>query len=433
MMILDIPKKVLKFLFRPFVRAYMRRMKELFLPEAEQIRAISQQIAELQPLPAQVAELQKLPAQVAELQKLPAQVAELQPLPAQVAELQSLHAQVEELKSRIGELNTTLTGFTNARIDFERGYSELPTYWKRAWQTFLNEHRKELPELVSRLKAGMSAESQSYVDYFVWLYTDVISPQEKFQNVKYRNEFVWHPRDLQLMREIAEEDKSVPPEFNCISDIFFSPHDFHDLYGLKSFDVPVSDRLKGKDVIDGGAWIGDSSIAFVTAGARKVYAFEPNPQNIEKVRMVSGVHPQIVPVELGLSDRSGEATLKIYGDMDMGSGYFGQDVSDSFEWKKYREVVSHTVSIDDYVEENGIEPALIKLDVEGNEYAAIRGAGETLRKFRPLVICAMYHNPVDFFNVKPYLESLNVGYRFCLKRLNILVPNTDLYLLAWPE
>ena len=69
----------------------------------------------------------------------------------------------------------------------------------------------------------------------------------------------------------------------------------------------------------------------------------------------------------------------------------------------------------------------------GKEYEVIRGAEKTIRKYRPVIICALYHNPVDFFCIKPFLESLNLGYRFAIRRLDIYMPTTDVYLLAYAE
>lgn len=42
----------------------------------------------------------------------------------------------------------------------------------------------------------------------------------------------------------------------------------------------------------------------------------------------------------------------------------------------------------------------------------LRGARRTIEKFRPVLLISMYHNPHDFFEIKPMIDSWNLGYKF---------------------
>ena len=53
---------------------------------------------------------------------------------------------------------------------------------------------------------------------------------------------------------------------------------------------------------------------------------------------------------------------------------------------------------------------LIKLDIEGFEQEAIRGAKQTIRGHRPLLIISAYHNGKDFFDIPPLLRELVPDY-----------------------
>jgi FkbM family methyltransferase len=54
-----------------------------------------------------------------------------------------------------------------------------------------------------------------------------------------------------------------------------------------------------------------------------------------------------------------------------------------------------TVSIDDFVAERGLEPDLIKIDVEGHEATVIRGARSVLDDFRPTLIVELGSKSAD--------------------------------------
>ena len=69
-------------------------------------------------------------------------------------------------------------------------------------------------------------------------------------------------------------------------------------------------------------------------------------------------------------------------------------------------------SLDEYVKANDLNVGLIKIDVEGAEQIVLNGALETIRKFKPLLLISIYHTGSDFFDIKPMIEELNLGYRF---------------------
>ena len=48
-------------------------------------------------------------------------------------------------------------------------------------------------------------------------------------------------------------------------------------------------------------------------------------------------------------------------------------------------------------------------DVEGFEPEVIRGALETIKKSHPVLVLSFYHTPEEFYEIKSYIESLNLG------------------------
>ena len=69
------------------------------------------------------------------------------------------------------------------------------------------------------------------------------------------------------------------------------------------------------------------------------------------------------------------------------------------------------ITIDDYCRSTGIQPTIMKMDIEGAEVLAIPGATETLRTCRPIVFLSLHPDRVDPFggkaeDVVKHIESL---------------------------
>lgn len=146
------------------------------------------------------------------------------------------------------------------------------------------------------------------------------------------------------------------------------------------FDTPTLEKhLKyiksGDTVVDGGANIGDNAIAYAraTAGSStgQVIAFEPNPLAFECLRRNMAGHTHVQCERLGLSDRHDRMELVV--DPNAGAGHLrGSSAQGAIEvapldqWKLPR-------------------LAFFKLDIEGMEVRALRGAVQTIRRCRPVM------------------------------------------------
>lgn len=88
-------------------------------------------------------------------------------------------------------------------------------------------------------------------------------------------------------------------------------------------------------------------------------------------------------------------------------------------------------TIDNIFKDKNEQIGLIKLDIKGFESKAIKGSLETIKKYRPIIIAALYHNPVDFYELKPFLESLNLNYKFMIRISELTLPLADYVLIAY--
>ena len=145
----------------------------------------------------------------------------------------------------------------------------------------------------------------------------------------------------------------------------------------------------GAVVMDIGANIGAVAIylASKVGPTGLVLAYEPDASNLEISRRnleANGNPAQIQLVPKGLFDR--EATLEFFA----GGNYTSSLLKTSFveaESNKYQVVKVPVTTLDAETERLGLTRLdFVKMDVEGAEVAALKGARKTLERFHPSII-----------------------------------------------
>lgn len=63
----------------------------------------------------------------------------------------------------------------------------------------------------------------------------------------------------------------------------------------------------------------------------------------------------------------------------------------------------------------GFSPNIIKMDIEGSEPAALRGAEQTIRRCRPGLAVSIYHEPAHLWEIPLYVASLDLSYKMFLR------------------
>ena len=76
---------------------------------------------------------------------------------------------------------------------------------------------------------------------------------------------------------------------------------------------------------------------------------------------------------------------------------------------------------------------LIKMDIEGSELSAIKGAKNTIINNHPTLLISVYHNPMDFFQIYPLLKKWVPKYKFKFANINHNHPRTEKILIAYKE
>lgn len=181
----------------------------------------------------------------------------------------------------------------------------------------------------------------------------------------------------------------------------------------------------GDCVVDGGGCWGDTALYFAhkVGASGRVFTFEFTPTNLGIMRKNLALNPslenRVEVVERALWDRSGVS-------LDYSENGPGTKLAEGGSAGMTRTAV--TLSIDDLVTEKHLARIdFIKMDIEGTELAALKGARQTLQRFKPKLAVCVYHRLEDFFDIPDYLESLGLNYRFFLRHFSIHAEETVLF------
>lgn len=255
----------------------------------------------------------------------------------------------------------------------------------------------------------------------------------KIKSSKDQRMSLYTAREEQEYREILEQmnGEVLQLEEGCyyyhgylLPSALFEPCVFVDRCGLGHLEKP--ERFAKKDIIDAGAFIGDSAIIFSGLTKKWVYAFEPSGDNYEMLQKTIEMNrsDNIIPCRMALGRETGSlelaksiipsATAQV---KNQAVPYIGTEIA-------------KVTKLDHFVLENGLDVGLIKMDVEGAERLVLEGAMDTIRTMRPTLLISIYHNAEDFFRIKPFLESLGLGYRFKVRHPAIGTVLTETMLIA---
>ena len=174
-------------------------------------------------------------------------------------------------------------------------------------------------------------------------------------------------------------------------------------------------------MLDGGAFKGDSAAEFIEGiHPEKILAVEADPKTFVKLSAYAEAESraEVIPINAALFDRDGEMEYVSSG--SRGSGKDGQNHRASGKTVPMRTI--DTIC-------DGTDIALIKLDVEGAEESALKGAEKTIRRCRPNMAVSLYHRTDDLYALVNEVHSLLPEHRLYLRRVPC-IPMWDLNLFA---
>ncbi len=185
----------------------------------------------------------------------------------------------------------------------------------------------------------------------------------------------------------------------------YRPHDqyFEDFLSLRS----------GSVFIDCGAFQGETSLEFAKRypDYAAIHAFEPSNINTNAIlQQASDLHDLILH-SVGLSDVSGLV-------------HFAADLGSASRASEEGDTLIKVIPLDDL----GLSQVdFIKMDLEGGEMKALKGAEKTISRCSPALAIAAYHDPKDFSLLHQTMKKMLPNHKFYLRHYTSGWAETILY------
>ncbi|MEM6577788.1 MAG: FkbM family methyltransferase [Pseudomonadota bacterium] len=221
----------------------------------------------------------------------------------------------------------------------------------------------------------------------------------------------------------------------------------HSQYVFRGPDQEIAPK-EGDTVLDCGACFGGTSLFFLRAvgTSGRVFSFEFSPSNLEMFSRNLAMNPDLSKrsdlVQAPVGETSGQAfsvrgvgpATHLVVDTGPATRRWKRKIL-SFILPRYREYRNEamvtTLSIDDLARSKPIERIdYIKMDIEGAELAALKGAKAVLERDRPTLAVCVYHKLEDFYAIPGYIDQLGLGYEFYLQHSTLHNDETVLFAKA---
>ncbi len=174
-------------------------------------------------------------------------------------------------------------------------------------------------------------------------------------------------------------------------------------------------QVEGETFIDVGGYNGFTSLQFASRCPRYsgIHLFEPNPENYDICVSTLKHMPRVWCSSVGLAEVACEASFESAGS--------------SSRVRNDGAIKIRVERLDELLE--GVDPTFLKMDIEGGEAGALKGASETIKKYSPRMAISVYHSAGDFWRVPEQVLSVNPSYKILLRHYTESIYETVMFFL----
>lgn len=187
------------------------------------------------------------------------------------------------------------------------------------------------------------------------------------------------------------------------------------------FDLDIIRCDENEIFVDIGAYNGDTILNYINnyKDYKKVYAYEITKENIEKMESNLKEYKNIYIVNKAISDEKKTSFLmpNIVNSSANKAGEKG-------------DILIENTTLDDDIKE---KITFIKMDIEGDEFKAIKGAQNHIKNDTPKLAIAVYHNHADLWKIPKTIHEINSNYKYYLRYFGNKYYPTEIILIAIPK
>ena len=180
------------------------------------------------------------------------------------------------------------------------------------------------------------------------------------------------------------------------------------------FDKELIPQIKDVVFVDGGGYVGDtvSEVIKNFPDYKKIYSIEPIAENLRIAKRDLANYKNIEFIECGLSHK--KQTL-FFNEEKSFSSMFGHGTQ-SVEVDALDNLISEKI---DY----------IKLDIEGAEQDAIKGARKLIKRDKPILAICIYHKAEDWYKIPQQVLEIDQNYKIYLRHYMEGIFETVMYFI----
>ncbi len=234
-------------------------------------------------------------------------------------------------------------------------------------------------------------------------------------------------RRIKIKEEFDYEKFKIADDLYCYKNYLLPINHFEISVFVDKHGIDLVDDIHktyDRDIIDVGGYIGDSILILSPLTRKRVYSFEAVSECFEYMQKTIEINNinNAVPIKMALGARDEVIDINVADSVSSFCVPLAGEVG-------IKESVK-VITLDDYVEKNALDIGMIKVDIEGFEQEFLKGAEKTIKKHKPILLLSIYHNADDFFNIKPLIESWDIGYKFKIHKPKDLSISREVLLIA---
>lgn len=286
--------------------------------------------------------------------------------------------------------------------------------WKSNWRQILFQFMRPCRFITVKLyKVTASYPNDFFYHHYKWEKDNLLKGM-----IPRCREILEHVDEYREIYELLYDEESKKSLLYLIMGYLTLKYEYFSMarHEKEAVDYYPTDIFKDapKNVIDCGGYTGDTASQFLKyygQEVKKYYLFEPDEKNIIKARSnLESYSKNIVYVQAAVAENEGMTTFYANG----AAGTIDKNGNERIR----------SVSLDSIVKE---KIYFIKMDIEGSELMALKGARSHITKDAPdMAICA-YHKPADIRELVKYIKTLVPSYKVYIRHYSDKEKETVLY------